>query len=85
MKNVVSLWISAKLKRNWVLLKTIKNWIGPDIVSRFTDPIHAALSIPNVKLSDQAVFLSSEIEISSSSNAFSTSWSHTNWVKGHES
>ena len=51
--------MSAKQSKNIVLIDTIWNMIDPIGVSKITKPIDAILPIPNVKLADSAVFLSS--------------------------
>lgn len=51
--------MSVRQNKNEMLTGTMWNIINPNDVSRLTDLINAVLPIPNIKLADPAMFLSS--------------------------
>lgn len=85
LKNASSLSISTKLNKNWVLTNTIWNLVNPIGVSRITDLIDIVVSIPNIKLIDGTVFLSSETEVSSYFHVFDWLMPPVDWVGTFES
>lgn len=70
LKNVLSLSMSVRQSRNGILIGIM--WmIDFSDMSRLTDLIDTALTIPNVKLADPAIFLSSWIKLFSYCNTLS--------------
>lgn len=71
LKNAPSLSMSARHSKNRVLTSTMWNVIDPNSICKLTNSIDIALLIPNIKLADPSIFLSSWTKISSYCNALS--------------
>ena len=81
LKNAPSLFISAGHSRNRVLTGTMWNIINFISMSKITNLIDVVLSLPNVKLANPALFLSSCIEVLNCCNTFNWLMLLDNWVE----
>ena len=84
LEDVLSLFISVGYNKKKILISTILNIIDFNGMFRLTDPINAVLPIPNLKLVNLTVFLSSWIKISNYCNITIWLMPLVNWVEAFE-